>query len=110
MAVRKEMPGAAAAQSTALSNSATQRGLPSTKLDIETDLDGVDGRLLRQRERHARDGAAGDAVSAEIEVEVVGLKRQPRVEGVFEPAARGPAVLLMADRGGSRQAERGRTG
>jgi hypothetical protein len=70
----------------------------------------VDGRLLRQRERHARDGAARDAVTAEIEVEVFGLEGQSRVEGIFETATRGPAVLLMADRGGSRQAERGRTG
>ena len=68
---------------------------PNLKLDVDADLDGVSGGLLRERERDARDGAADEGVGAEVVGEILDLKRQPWIKGVFETSASGRAVLLV---------------
>ena len=55
----------------------------------------MSGGLLRERERDARDGAADEGVGAEVVVEILDLKRQPWIKGVFETSASGRAVLLV---------------
>src|SRR5271165_7196202 len=70
----------------------------AAKFQVETDLGCVDGGLFTERERHAGRSTAGDRVGAEVEVQIFGLERQPRVEGVFETAAGGPAVAGLARR------------
>ena len=84
----------------------TPARVPAAKFHVKTDLHGVNGGLFVERERYGRERAAGDRVGAEIQVEILGLHRQPRVKGIFDAAAGRPAVLRVAGRSERRQSER----